>query len=105
MLTKGSTRGKDPEGKGSAVYFASQKLVRPPCSLLEGKIFEVPGSWWGSQVTGAARTVMNVVQCMSVNEHWRPGNSFWFIIFLFTPGRPFWFMLFACKCVCNYFLF
>jgi hypothetical protein len=75
MPPKGSTKGKDPKGKGSAVYFASQKLVRPPYNHLEGEIFEVPGSWWGSQITGAARTVMNVVQCMSVDEHWRPGGA------------------------------
>jgi hypothetical protein len=75
MPLKGSTKGKDPKGKRSAVYFASQKLLRPPYNLLEGEIFEVPGSWWGSQITGAARTVMNVVQCMSVDEHWRPGGA------------------------------
>ena len=49
--------------------------MRPPYNHLEGEIFEVPGSWWGSQITGAARTVMNVVQCMSVDEHWRPGGA------------------------------
>ena len=38
----GSTKKKDPKGKGSAVYFASQKPVRPPCNLLEGEIFKVP---------------------------------------------------------------
>ena len=76
MPPNGSTKGKDPKGKRSAVYFAFQKLVRPPYKLLKGEIFEVPGSWWGSQITGAARTVMNVVQCMSVDEHWRPGGAF-----------------------------
>jgi len=40
-----STKEKDPKGKGSAVYFVSQKLVKPPYNLLEGEIFEVPGSW------------------------------------------------------------
>jgi hypothetical protein len=59
MPPKGSIKEKDPKGKRSAVYFA----------------FEVPGSWWGSQITGAARTVMNAVQCMSVDEHWRPSGA------------------------------
>jgi len=49
-----STKEKDPKGKGSAVYFVSQKLVRPPYNLLEGEIFEVPGSWWGSYYAGSS---------------------------------------------------
>jgi len=75
MPPKNSSKGKAPKGKGPAVNFASQKLVRPPYDLLVGEIFKVPGSWWGSQITGAARTEMNVIQCMSVNEHWRPGGT------------------------------
>ena len=75
MPLKNSSKGKAPKGKGPAVNFASQKLVRPPYDLLVGEIFKVPGSWWGSQITGAARTEMNVIQCMSVNEHWRPGGT------------------------------
>ena len=65
MPPKNSSKGKAPKGKGPAVNFASQKLVRPPYDLLVGEIFKVPGSWWGSQITGAARTEMNVIQCMS----------------------------------------
>ena len=47
MPPKDSTKGKDPKDKGPAVYFASQKFVRPPYNRLEGEIFEVPWSWWG----------------------------------------------------------
>jgi hypothetical protein len=75
MPPKGSTKGKGPKGKGPAVYFASQKLVRLLYNLLECEIFEVPGSWWRSQINGAARTVMSIAQCMSVDEHWRPGGA------------------------------
>ena len=45
MPPKNSSKGKAPKGKGPAVNFASQKLVRPPYDLLVGEIFKVPGSW------------------------------------------------------------
>jgi hypothetical protein len=79
MPPKGCTKGKDPKGKGSAVYFASQKLVRPPYNLLEGDIFEVHGSWWGSYYSDSATGRFG--------------------------AKSFWFMLSACKCVFNFFLF
>jgi hypothetical protein len=37
MPPKGPTKGKDPKGKGSAVYFASQQLVRPPYKFKKAK--------------------------------------------------------------------